>query len=880
MGGEDVKSSETLEQTCLFSNPPELEGSESSQEHQQQVSARPGRGRWLTAALAAAALAAVALCALSLRSGQVAERTGHELVADLELDMLARTPVQELEEVELDEPPVWINRGSGASNDTVELADGPPVEEEVHERRLSHTCQSRLHHVDQISRQRLAPHSTDSLFPPSMQAIAESNANCGDSAQNIFESCSKYNHWRKFQDVAKSMHKHFQVLEGPNWHDVDQGELGTCYFLAALASVAYTDPKVIEDMFVERHKWAQNIFTTRWLVNGKVLDVEVDNNVPARSWSTYFVQPSQRGEWWPVILEKAWAKIAGTYKAAEGGLWPNPVLAMTAAPVARYHHDKKSVHEVMQVMEMASDLGWPMGAGTGPNCVKYGLSRSHAYSVFKVFNMAGRGKVVKVYNPWHKDNYHGSIPNPDKSDGVFTMTAAEYHDAFDCTSIAEVHTNYKASTKLIQNELSKTTAWEFDIPFSGHFLVSVSWPISRMFRGCKFKEPKVTLAIQKQGSSEPIMAERPAYGISTTSAKVHAGAGHYTATVAAVFPAGNEVHEANLVIYAPQPVHIQPSSGNPTEQLLNMFGATENGKACTNVFIKGYGNFILKMDVLVSNVPTYWSVGDEDLVYWAPDQKMWLIIQGNYLHKVQGGELWSFAKVTKAHMSCGCKDNPKGVAGFNGVYCNMVKGADAVYANVKCEGAEHSDLVKRFCPVTCSASFCRSGSSSSPAPAPAPAPAASQRSGGGGVQQQCEDEEPTHVKMNGKQATCTMLKNHCLSHSFVKAKCCNTCAKQAESGGLSDDTKCKDHHPPGLMNNRGRHFKSCAELKGSCAHSSTVTERCCATCEKDQEFKDQCQDSPQPNLKTTSGKTFPCSGWKPHCSHPAVKEECCKTCSR
>mmetsp|Transcript_116793 Transcript_116793/g.363660 ORF Transcript_116793/g.363660 Transcript_116793/m.363660 type:complete len:885 (-) Transcript_116793:65-2719(-) len=879
---------EPVEHAHLFQDLPDSEA-ESLQECQQQGLERRG-SPWLRMLFAAAAVFCAAALGVAVFGaaprGAPAEPQrpdkagGQQPVAELDLtEHLRRTPVREFEETIIDDPeePTWVNRGLEARNATFELADGPPVEDGVEERRLGGSCKSRLQRVQEVSMQHLSPNARDSYFPPAMQSIAPPGANCGDQARGIFKRCDKYNRWVTFQAIASHHHKRFDVIgtSGPNWHDIGQGELGTCYFLAAVASLAYTDPQAIENMFVDRHKWKDNIFTTRWLVNGKETRVEVDNSIPGTALRPFFVQPSATGEWWSVILEKSWAKIAQSYKNAEGGVWPNPVLAMTGAPVVYFRHSKIAVDKLMQEMAKATKNGWPMGAGTGPHCVKYGLSQGHAYSVFKVYKSGQYGNVVRVYNPWHSDNYRGTIPNTDKEDGVFEMTAKEYYDAFRQTSIAEVNNNNKASSKVIQREHHKTTAWEFDVPFSGEFTVSVSWPLERFVRGCHFVEPQVTMAVTKENSNKPpIMAQRVAPGIATAYARVTSGKGRYKVSVAVTFPSKDEVHEASLVVYAPEKVTIRESPGDPQDALFSLFGPSQNGMPCSAAFITGYGNFVLNKDETINGFPTYWAVQGSEFAYWMPSQMQWLMVQSIYWGQVKRGQPWSFAGITKKQMTCGCQDDQNGVAGFGDVTCNRVQGMNALYVNVRCDGVEHSKLVQQYCPVTCNASFCRPGARAPPVPTPAPAPEK-------GFQQDCYDEEPTNIKLDGKPATCKSLVSLCQVHDYVQEKCCATCTGRTERGGVPDDKTCRDHTPPGISRRDGHSFPSCKALARLCKHSEVVPERCCATCAKIFEEADNvCEDAAEPNLQTRSGKTFSCSGWAPYCSHRRVKAECCKTCSK
>jgi hypothetical protein len=138
-------------------------------------------------------------------------------------------------------------------------------------------CLAKLHRYQAINNQDLSGHvGADPEFPPELSSIAAAGTSCGDSAQGISESCEQYNHWQTFQFVAEQRARalaefgelesdglgDFKVIgpSGVSFDDVDQGSLGNCYMLSAIASVAYTHPDAIEDMFVDRHLWSQNIF--------------------------------------------------------------------------------------------------------------------------------------------------------------------------------------------------------------------------------------------------------------------------------------------------------------------------------------------------------------------------------------------------------------------------------------------------------------------------------------------------------------------------------------------------------------------------------------------------------------------------------------------
>lgn len=300
----------------------------------------------------------------------------------------------------------------------------------------------------------------DPDFPPVLRSI-------GEAGRCAKLDCSGVNHWKKMQDVAKNRGMPFHVFgkSGPEYHDIHQGGLGTCYFLSALATTAFNRPEVIDRMFVRRHLWDGGIFTTRWLVNGRESFIEVDSMIPAFDHTTYFVQPSPAGEWWPVILEKAFAKIYGSFFAVHGGIDQAVLLAMTGAYVHVTKHTERSQEEMWAALRWATRARHPMGTSSSERHKKYGVVGAHAYATLEAYEDPHHGRVVRVFNPWNSDSFKGRIPNTDHGDGVFLCTLEEYLDAFSWTSFAEVQDGYESSVvDLYRGESNTAGVARFTVP--------------------------------------------------------------------------------------------------------------------------------------------------------------------------------------------------------------------------------------------------------------------------------------------------------------------------------------------------------------------------------------------------------------------------------
>jgi GH43 family beta-xylosidase len=65
--------------------------------------------------------------------------------------------------------------------------------------------------------------------------------------------------------------------------------LGDCYFLAALASMAaINNGKFIRDMFYTKKDNANHIFATRWVIDGKIRFVTIDDFEPGANGKSVF----------------------------------------------------------------------------------------------------------------------------------------------------------------------------------------------------------------------------------------------------------------------------------------------------------------------------------------------------------------------------------------------------------------------------------------------------------------------------------------------------------------------------------------------------------------------------------------------------------------
>ena len=144
----------------------------------------------------------------------------------------------------------------------------------------------------------------------------------GDGALGGKRKCKDWHRLRESEGAAL-------YVGGIEANDINQGALGDCYFLAALAALA-EEPKRVEDLFLPSE--GKGCYGVRWYNFGEPIDVYVDSRFPYDHGKPMFSSSSQ-DEMWVLILEKAFAKKFGSYHAIESGLPGDALAEITGSPV-------------------------------------------------------------------------------------------------------------------------------------------------------------------------------------------------------------------------------------------------------------------------------------------------------------------------------------------------------------------------------------------------------------------------------------------------------------------------------------------------------------------------------------------------------------------
>eukprot|EP01012_Entosiphon_sulcatum_P065643 TRINITY_DN94626_c0_g1_i1.p1 TRINITY_DN94626_c0_g1~~TRINITY_DN94626_c0_g1_i1.p1 ORF type:complete len:760 (+),score=89.27 TRINITY_DN94626_c0_g1_i1:55-2334(+) len=217
---------------------------------------------------------------------------------------------------------------------------------------------------------------------------------------------------------------------GADLSDVNQGAVGDCWFMAALASCAKLNRvrDIIGRSDPDRGVYEIHLFSLNSAGKPEPFSVCVDNRLPHRKGSRrpLYVASDEPGELWPSLIEKAFAKVIRSqqgqtregYPGMKGGLQAialvhllggNAFLMLPEEPNGNFPSDKLRA-EIRRILAENGALGlcWkPSGAAVGPNgepAAPDGLVANHAYSLLRVqdvtLNSGEQLTLVQLRNPW------------------------------------------------------------------------------------------------------------------------------------------------------------------------------------------------------------------------------------------------------------------------------------------------------------------------------------------------------------------------------------------------------------------------------------------------------------------------------------------------
>ncbi|KJH53772.1 calpain family cysteine protease [Dictyocaulus viviparus] len=260
------------------------------------------------------------------------------------------------------------------------------------------------------------------------------------------------------------------VFRDPRSSDIEQGCLGDCWLLSAMALIAER-PDILERILITKeysHIGAyqvRKIFNAmlRLCIDGRWKIVIIDDFFPCRTRTRSIAfADGRKNQLWVPLIEKALAKQLGSYSNLLAGRTIEGLAMLTGASVEVISLEDENADNDFKWTQIlsAKDAGFIMGCSCGagkreanPEVFwRNGLLAKHAYSILDV-RQEGNHRLLRLRNPWGSFVWKGNWSNNWKgwpkdlkqrlfsgepSTGTFWIGYDDFLKHFDSVDIAKI----------------------------------------------------------------------------------------------------------------------------------------------------------------------------------------------------------------------------------------------------------------------------------------------------------------------------------------------------------------------------------------------------------------------------------------------------------
>uniref|UniRef100_A0A8C5V3X3 Calpain 13 n=1 Tax=Microcebus murinus TaxID=30608 RepID=A0A8C5V3X3_MICMU len=262
--------------------------------------------------------------------------------------------------------------------------------------------------------------------------------------------------WKRPQDLSNGS-PHF-ILEGVSRFDIQQGKAGknSTSSLPALDESRLPESRhwvgTVED---GAHPQSTCLALFQFWQCGQWVEVVIDDRLPVVGKEYLFVHPrNDNQEFWPCLLEKAYAKLLGSYSHLHKGYLPDALVDLTGGVVSTIHLSSSPSH-LLTVVKTAAMEGSLMTCATPKRdtssaVMANGLVSGHAYTVTRAEQVrpprpgqlpTGLCPATSILVPvsrsqnWETSDPRKSQLYENKEDGEFWMSCQDFQKNFSHLSI-------------------------------------------------------------------------------------------------------------------------------------------------------------------------------------------------------------------------------------------------------------------------------------------------------------------------------------------------------------------------------------------------------------------------------------------------------------
>ena len=312
---------------------------------------------------------------------------------------------------------------------------------------------------------------TDEVFPPNENSIIGNYPTIKDSFESQDKDIDTSEiEWKRANEIFPDPH----IFEGEiNTKNIILGKVGSPYFLSSIGAMCEY-PGLIAKMFVQKEYNPEGYYSLILFLDGEYQIIYVDDYFPCLKGTNipYFTK-SNKFELWPLILEKAWAKVNGSYANSLSG-WPNDIFrTFTGFCCEDLNHNEEKEERIWNIIKKVKENNGIISSATKNEDDVYekGLIRGYNYTVLNTEEIEGdnneKVQLLKLRNDLGKTEWNGDwskeselfdqIPEEkrDLKEGEFYISLKDFIKYFSRTDLC--HIIYNGYTKTFDFTMSDIT---------------------------------------------------------------------------------------------------------------------------------------------------------------------------------------------------------------------------------------------------------------------------------------------------------------------------------------------------------------------------------------------------------------------------------------
>ena len=269
-----------------------------------------------------------------------------------------------------------------------------------------------------------------------------------DKLKNIYKDKSKYleliDSIIDYKSISQ-MNTNYKIFENKiDCTNIEQGKLGTCYFLAAISTMSNYG-QLLYQLFPQEKINPEGFYEICLYHKGRWVKVLVDDYFPfIKNTNTFLWTHPINNCLYSCFLEKAYAKINGSYNDINGGYLCQAFEALTGFESFNVMKRKKelSVEKNYDIKDEVYEYFYKkIRDGYLFSCQTW----DHAYSLIAL-RKENNKIIFKVRNPWNCEQFIN-----DGTFGLLSYNKAEYEKKFISTTVCPILFN----TSIYFYELNK-----------------------------------------------------------------------------------------------------------------------------------------------------------------------------------------------------------------------------------------------------------------------------------------------------------------------------------------------------------------------------------------------------------------------------------------